>query len=82
MKLRLLALASSLVSGLLTRAAAATDEPPAGTVSRLSGRDLAGWYRHLGDVKPALGAGGFHLGSSHLKFAAFGFRRFSFPTHS
>ena len=60
-KLRLLALAPSLVSGLLTRAAAATDEPPAGTVSRLSGRETAGWYRHLGDVKPAVGTVGFQL---------------------
>ena len=62
MKLRLLALAPSLVSGLLMRAAAATDEPPSGTVSRLSGRETAGWHRHFGDIKPAVGAVGFQLG--------------------
>jgi hypothetical protein len=62
MKLRLLALAPSLVSGLLTRAAAATDEPPAGIVSWLSGRETAGWHRHLGDIKPAVGAVGFQSG--------------------
>jgi hypothetical protein len=61
MKLRVLGLALSLVSGPLPRAAAAADELPAGTVSLLSGCDLAGWHRHLGDVKPAAGGVGFQL---------------------
>jgi len=56
MKLPLLALVLSLVSGPLTRAAALADEPPAGAVSLLNGRDLAGWYLYLGDVKPAADA--------------------------
>jgi hypothetical protein len=56
MKLRVLGLALSLVSGLLPRAAAAADELPARIVSLLSGRDLAGWCLDLGDVKPAAGA--------------------------
>jgi hypothetical protein len=62
MKLRVLGLALSLVSGPLPRAAAAADELPAGTVSLLGGCDLAGWCRHLGDIKPAVGAVGFQLG--------------------
>jgi hypothetical protein len=61
MKLRVLGLALSLVSGPLPRAAAAADELPAGTVSWLSGRETAGWHRHLGDVKPAAGGVGFQL---------------------
>jgi hypothetical protein len=61
MKLQVLGLALSLVSGPLPRAAAAADELPAGTVSLLSGRDLAGWNLHRGDLKPASGAVGFEL---------------------
>ncbi len=61
MKLELLALALSLVSGPPMRAAVVADEPPAGAASLLNGRDLAGWLLYLGDVKLAAGVFGLQL---------------------
>ncbi len=42
-----------LAFGFRVAAAPAADEPPAGAVALLNGRDLAGWYLFLGDAKSA-----------------------------
>ena len=56
MKSRRLFLSLLVCFGFRADSAPSSDEPPAGAVSLLNGRDLAGWYLYLGDAKPAADA--------------------------